>query len=47
QKPGDLMKAQVEDLQNQLKTKNRIIQSLEEEIKARLSHRVQEKNEVE
>ncbi|KAK2814814.1 hypothetical protein Q7C36_023080 [Tachysurus vachellii] len=45
QKPGDLMKAQVEDLQNQLKTKNRIIQSLEEEIKTRLSHRVQEKNE--
>ncbi|KAM9436229.1 uncharacterized protein Hap1MRO34_000732 isoform 2-T2 [Clarias gariepinus] len=39
------MKAQVEDLQNQLKTKTRIIQRLEEEIKMLLSHRIQEKNE--
>ncbi|MCJ8745865.1 hypothetical protein PDJAM_G00135330 [Pangasius djambal] len=46
QKPGDLMKAQVEDLRNQLKTKNRIIQRLEEEIKMLLSHRVQEKKEL-
>ncbi|XP_053084004.1 putative leucine-rich repeat-containing protein DDB_G0290503 isoform X2 [Pangasianodon hypophthalmus] len=46
QKPGDLMKAQVEDLRNQLKTKNRIIQRLEEEIKMLLSHRIQEKNEL-
>ncbi|XP_058232560.1 plectin-like isoform X2 [Hemibagrus wyckioides] len=45
QKPGDLMKAQVEDLQNQLKTKTRIIQRLEEEMKTLLSHRVPEKNE--
>ncbi|XP_060755736.1 227 kDa spindle- and centromere-associated protein-like isoform X2 [Neoarius graeffei] len=44
QKPGGFIKAQVEDLQNQLKTKNRIIQRLEEEIKTLLSHRVQEKN---
>lgn len=47
QKPGGFMKAQVEDLQNQLKTKNGIIQRLEEEIKTLLSHRFQEKNEVE
>ncbi|XP_053467855.1 trichohyalin-like isoform X2 [Ictalurus furcatus] len=46
QKPGDLMKAQVEDLRNQLKTKNRIIRRLEEEIKMLLSHRVPEKNEL-
>ncbi|XP_053343504.1 myosin heavy chain, striated muscle-like isoform X2 [Clarias gariepinus] len=45
QQAGDLMKAQVEDLQNQLKTKTRIIQRLEEEIKMLLSHRIQEKNE--
>ncbi|KAF4075656.1 hypothetical protein AMELA_G00221280 [Ameiurus melas] len=45
QKTGDLMKAQVEDLRNGLKTKNRIIRRLEEEIKMLLSHRVPEKNE--
>ncbi|XP_072545870.1 uncharacterized protein [Salminus brasiliensis] len=46
QKPGDLMKAQVEDLRNQLKAKNGIIQSLREEIKTLLFHSAQKKNEL-
>ncbi|XP_017572001.2 golgin subfamily A member 6-like protein 22 isoform X2 [Pygocentrus nattereri] len=46
QKPGDLMKAQVEDLRNQLKAKNGIIQSLQEEIKTLLFHSAQKKNEL-
>ncbi|KAL7840692.1 hypothetical protein AOLI_G00260150 [Acnodon oligacanthus] len=45
-KPGDLMKAQVEDLRNQLKAKNGIIQSLQEEIKTLLFHSAQKKNEL-
>ncbi|XP_046690136.1 plectin-like isoform X1 [Silurus meridionalis] len=45
QNPGDLLKAQVEHLQNQLKTKSRIIHRLKEEMKTLLSHRVQEKME--
>ncbi|XP_066539630.1 golgin subfamily A member 6-like protein 22 [Hoplias malabaricus] len=44
-KPGDLMKAQVVDLWNQLKAKNGIIQSLQEEIKMLLFHSAQKKNE--
>ncbi|XP_030623398.1 trichohyalin-like [Chanos chanos] len=43
---GDRVRAQVDDLRSQLKAKNRIIQSLEEEIKTLLFKSPQRKNEA-